>query len=195
MLVAILSPKPEALTAAIKQSGDRALITTDLIDAPFVRDNGIDFIVSYGYRHILSLETLAAAPRGNCNLHISMLPWNRGADPNFWSWVDNTPKGVTIHQMAKGLDTGPILCQRAVQFEPGDTLSSSYERLSRAIEDLFSERWNEIRSGAIKPVPQVTPGSYHRSSDKSDLMSRLPLGFATPCETVRSLKAPIGIDT
>ncbi|MCL0081308.1 hypothetical protein M1N64_03665 [Peptococcaceae bacterium] len=40
------------------------------------------------------------------NLHISFLPWNRGADPNFWSFIENAPVGVSIHYLDEGIDTG-----------------------------------------------------------------------------------------
>ena len=49
------------------------------------------------------------------NLHISYLPWNRGADPNLWSAV-GMPKGVTIHYINDGFDTGDILFQKAILF-------------------------------------------------------------------------------
>lgn len=45
------------------------------------------------------------------NLHISYLPWNKGADPNFWSCIDGTPAGVTLHHIDAGVDTGDIIAQ------------------------------------------------------------------------------------
>ena len=38
-------------------------------------------------------------------MHISYLPFNRGAHPNYWSFKDNSPKGVTIHFIDNGIDT------------------------------------------------------------------------------------------
>ena len=187
MRVALLSPKPQTLTDALARTGDEAITTADLIDADFIRKNGINYIVSYGYRHILPLETLRAASAGNCNLHISMLPWNRGADPNFWSWVDGTPKGVTIHRMIRGLDTGPILCQEEVSFSDDDSLATSYAKLGAAIEQLFFQNWPAIRSGMLSPKPQTGIGSYHRASDKEEIWRRLPLGFDTKCTSIRNL--------
>ena len=52
------------------------------------------------------------------NLHISYLPWNRGAHPNFWSFFDATPTGVSIHLIDKGIDTGPIIVQKKVKLDP-----------------------------------------------------------------------------
>lgn len=51
------------------------------------------------------------------NLHISYLPWNRGANPNFWSFVENTKKGVTIHEIDEKLDKGKILLRKELEFD------------------------------------------------------------------------------
>ena len=50
--------------------------------------NEFDLIVSYGYRHILSSSFLTFCNCPVVNLHISYLPFNRGAHPNFWSFFD-----------------------------------------------------------------------------------------------------------
>lgn len=108
---------------------------------------GLDCIVSHGYRHILKPQVFELVPTINC--HISLLPWNRGASPNYWSWENDTPKGVTIHKVDKGIDTGPILVQREVFFGAGETLRSSYGKLQDALFDLFVEHWPDFK------------GSYH----------------------------------
>ena len=59
----------------------------------------IDLVISFGYRKILNKSLLKKLVRPAINLHISYLPYNRGAHPNFWSFIDNTPKGVSIHEI------------------------------------------------------------------------------------------------
>ena len=51
------------------------------------------------------------------NLHISYLPYNKGAHPNFWSWVKNTPKGVSIHLISEKIDAGDIIFQKKLIFQ------------------------------------------------------------------------------
>ena len=51
------------------------------------------------------------------NLHISYLPYNKGAHPNFWSFADNTPSGVTIHEVNENLDSGNIIFQKKIEFD------------------------------------------------------------------------------
>jgi dTDP-4-amino-4,6-dideoxyglucose formyltransferase len=133
-----------------------------------------DLVVSYSYRHIIGAETLAMLPGKFLNLHISLLPYNRGADPNIWSIVDNTPKGVTIHLMSPGLDEGDIVLSKEVQInEDEHTLRSSYELLHREIQSLFMANWPWLESGAFKSKPQEEGGSAHFSSELSCLRDEL----------------------
>lgn len=125
-----------------------------------------DAIVSFGYRHIIDESTLSSAKGPVVNLHISYLPFNRGAHPNFWAHYDRTPHGVTIHQVTPSLDLGPIFAQRIVVFEQNeDTFRKTQERLLLEVESLFLDFAEEILSGTLNPEPQVGPGSYHRKAD------------------------------
>lgn len=122
-----------------------------------------DIIISYGYRHIIKKSAIRSSPAPIINLHISYLPYNKGAHPNFWSFYDCTPSGVTIHLIDEGIDTGPILFQRYVNFGPDEiTFSQTYRRLIIEIESLFSENLQAIISKNYKPIPQRRKGTYHR---------------------------------
>jgi len=127
---------------------------------------GFDFVISYGYRHILKKSIIESSGAPIINLHISYLPWNRGAHPNFWSFFDCTPSGVSIHLIDEGVDTGPILYQRLVNFSKDQiTFSETYKQLILEIELLFKENLNEIVAGKYKPLPQRRKGSYHKVAD------------------------------
>ncbi|TCG06378.1 formyl transferase [Paraburkholderia steynii] len=133
-----------------------------------------DLIVSHSYRHILKRDVLAAAPDRFINLHISLLPYNRGADPNLWSFLDETPKGVSIHLIDEGIDTGALLLQREVSFdEDSETLGSSYATLQQTIGELFMENWSSLRDGRIVPRAQSGAGTFHRASEFAALKDSL----------------------
>jgi methionyl-tRNA formyltransferase len=133
-----------------------------------------DLIVSHSYRHILKRDVLAAAPDRFINLHISLLPYNRGADPNLWSFIDETPKGVSIHMIDEGIDTGALLLQREVSFdEDSETLGSSYATLQQTIGELFMENWSSLRDGRIAPRAQSGAGTFHRASEFAALKDSL----------------------
>ena len=137
---------------------------TDL--SPFER------VVSFGYRHILKPAVIATSRNPILNLHIAYLPYNRGAHPNFWSWVDGTPSGVTIHEIDAGIDTGPIVNQRQLHIEPeGLTFRETYELLFNEIEALFVECASEILDGNYRITPQSGSGSYHRVDDLPEWMN------------------------
>jgi methionyl-tRNA formyltransferase len=133
-----------------------------------------DLIVSHSYRHILRRDVLAAAPDRFINLHISLLPYNRGADPNLWSFLDATPKGVSIHLIDEGIDTGALLLQREVSFdEDSETLGSSYAKLQQTINGLFVENWPALRDRRIAPRMQSGAGTFHRASEFATLKNAL----------------------
>ena len=100
-------------------------------------------VISYNYRHIVGKDIIEMLQGRIINLHTSLLPWNRGSSPNLWSIIDDTPKGVTIHVLDEGLDTGDVLLQKAVSFDENrETLRSSYERLNHEIVKLLQDNWN-----------------------------------------------------
>lgn len=153
------------------------------LTADILRALAPDLIVSYSYRHIINAAILALVECEIVNLHISLLPWNRGADPNLWSFLDDTPKGVSIHRVTPGLDQGPLVAQREVQFDEAvETLASSYDRLQGEILDLFFEVLPTLLTGNAMAWPQSAGGSFHRLADLDDLRGSLlgPEGWSVP---------------
>lgn len=115
---------------------------------------------------ILKPPFFSMFPQGVINLHPAYLPYNRGQYPNVWSIIEGTPAGTTIHYIDKGIDTGEIIAQRAVEVEPIDTGESLYRKLERTSLDLFVETWPEIATGKASRVSQPQDeGTYHRRGD------------------------------
>ncbi|MBL4613090.1 MAG: hypothetical protein JKY91_05040 [Emcibacter sp.] len=128
-----------------------------------------DLVISYGYKHIISETCFSSMKRPALNLHLSYLPYNRGSDPNFWSFVENTPGGVTIHEINKGIDTGPVIYQKYVNFSEGEnSFRATYDRLRSEVETLFMDNIDHILTGNYKVEKQRGFGSYHRKSDMMD---------------------------
>lgn len=125
-----------------------------------------DIGVSVLFGYILQLEFLALFPDGIINLHPAYLPYNRGAYPNVWSIVDETPAGVTLHYIDAGVDTGDLIAQQEVLIEPVDTGETLYHKLERACVALFKETWPLVRSGQVPRVPQHSrEGTFHLTQD------------------------------
>ncbi len=164
----------------LHDDGHDVTATSEKVTAASVEDESFDWLISYGYRHILRSKLLSLFGPRAINLHISYLPYNRGADPNLWSWVDDTPKGVTIHQLDAGIDTGPIYAQRKVDLPETATLASSYEALQDAIQVLFRDIWPDLCQGEMKPMTQPAAGTSHLARDKEPLVPLLTDGWQTP---------------
>ena len=125
-----------------------------------------DLVISFGYRHIIKEEILNNIKIPIVNLHISYLPWNRGAHPNFWSFFDATPTGVSIHLVDKGIDTGPIIAQKLVNFDTRNmNFKQTYLILKNEVEKLFLENIDEIINKTFKVMVQKNKGTFHRKSD------------------------------
>jgi methionyl-tRNA formyltransferase len=184
MRALLLGASADRLAETVAASGDQPVCIADRITAAFVADGSFDLLVSYGYRFRLPVEVLDFFPDRAINLHISMLPFNRGADPNLWSFLEQTPKGVTIHYIDQGLDTGDILAQAEVEMSAGETLATSYRRLSVAVEELFAKWWQPFRAGRAPRRPQRGSGSFHRAADKVAFDGLLTEGWDTPVAAI-----------
>lgn len=138
-----------------------------------------DFILVYSYRFIISEEIIKRFENKIVNMHISYLPWNRGADPNMWSIIDNTPKGVSIHYIDAGIDTGPIILQKIVEISLEDTLRQSYEKLQDSIQKLLLENWKNIKKGTLVSFQHKEKGTHHFSKDSIKIKENLSDGWDT----------------
>lgn len=130
----------------------------------------IDMMLSILFGYILKPDIISIFPQGVVNLHPSYLPYNRGAYPNVWSIVENTPAGVTLHYIDKGVDTGDIIAQKQVDVLATDTGKSLYDKLELAAFELFKETWFDLKSGHVSRQTQdPQSGTHHRVKDVSNI--------------------------
>lgn len=168
----------EELYQWLKEKEPLVYKVTNKLTAEMVKQLRPSFVVSFNYRHLIPEEVLELMPGRVINLHTSLLPYNRGSSPNFFSFLEDTPKGVTIHLVDSGLDTGDILCQRELLFdETKETFSSTYDKLLHEIVCLFQEKWQDIRDGRIQPSKQDGVGTYHKMSDMEAVRSAHPFAW------------------
>lgn len=133
------------------------------LSAEWVRDQHFDLAVSYTYSLIIQPDVIEVLNNNIVNLHTSFLPWNRGVDPNMWSFIDGTPRGVTLHYIDCRLDKGFIIAQEIVSIcsDKSQTLRSTYNELHQAAIELFKKAfyyydyWPEMKKQAIGK------GTYH----------------------------------
>jgi len=127
-----------------------------------------DIGLSIQFSYILKPDFIDLFPSGVINLHPAYLPYNRGAYPNVWSIIEQSPAGVTLHYIDSKIDTGDIIAQRRVSVDSIDTGKTLNNKLENSGVDLFKEMWNTIRSGQTSRIPQKEDvGTYHSTQDVS----------------------------
>lgn len=183
MRVLLLSPYGENIARVIKDAGDTIVDW----DNPLEDE---DFVVMFGHPHIFkpSLIEGYGGSEKIVNIHTSLLPWNRGAHPNFWSWYDDSPKGVSIHFVDEGVDTGPIIASEMTFFDKDhETLKSTYDHLLQQAERLFERMWPTIRRGTTGLRQAPESGSFHKKKDLEPIWPKLSKGWDTPVAEVMKL--------
>ena len=85
MNILLLGEKSKLIYDKIIALGYNANIISDKITYEMVQN--YDFIISFGYRHIIKEDVINKFINKIINLHISYLPYNKGADPNLWSYL------------------------------------------------------------------------------------------------------------
>lgn len=139
--------------------GNQSLKKKDIISA--------ELIICYGYKKKISNHLLKLSNKPIINLHISYLPYNRGAHPNFWSFYENTTKGVSIHEINSGIDTGDIIFRKEIKFKNIHklTFKNTYDYLQIQIEKLFIKNFKKIISKKYKTFKQKGKYSFHKKKD------------------------------
>lgn len=178
VLFATNNPNTEDLYQWLTEREPKVYKIENKLTKEMVEQMRPSFVISFNYRHLIPGEVLQAMPDRVINLHTSLLPYNRGAGPNFFSFLDDTPKGVTIHLVDEGLDTGDILCQKEIVFdEEKETFASSYDKLMMEIKELFKENWEKIKRGGVEPRKQEGEGSYHRMRELTAIREQMPFAW------------------
>ena len=137
------------------------------------------FVISFNYKYIIEADVIARMKGRIINLHTSFLPYNKGASPNFFSFLTDTPKGVTIHEMTPGLDEGAVLIQEEVQMDAAEeTFASSYDKLMKCMETLFFDNWSKIKNGEIQGSLQKGPGTYHTSKELKAIREKVDFDWS-----------------
>lgn len=127
-----------------------------------------DVAVVAAYGLILPLPVLEANSLGCLNLHASLLPRWRGAAPIQRAVEAGDAKsGVTVMQVAEGLDTGDMLLKGEVEITSTTTGGELHDKLALLGADLISAVLSDIKSFTPQPQPQ-DGACYAAKIDKSE---------------------------
>lgn len=95
-----------------------------------LKKRDVELVCLAGYMRLLSPEFIKAFPKRIVNIHPSLLPAFPGLDVHR-RVLDSgaSHSGCTVHFVDEGLDTGPIISQRAVAVKPDDTVETLSARI------------------------------------------------------------------
>jgi methionyl-tRNA formyltransferase len=118
-----------------------------------------DVLIVAAYGQILRQALLDVPKRGSLNVHASLLPRHRGASPVAAAILagDKTT-GVTIMEMVRALDAGPIVAQAEETISDFDTTGTLEPRLAASGARLLAEvlePWTERRMVAVDQVESL----------------------------------------
>ena len=133
-----------------------------------------DFGIVAQYGNIIPQRILDWPTSGLINTHTSLLPKYRGASPVQAALLNgDSVTGLTIMQMDKGLDTGPILIQEKIAIAPDDKYPEVEKHLAEIAVPNLVKAMQGLVNGSIKPIVQdnsltSTCGKLDRDSGRAD---------------------------
>ena len=135
----------------------------------FALGSRFDLILSVNYLFILEPDVIDLSKYA-INIHGSLLPKYRGRTPHVWAIINNEKEtGVTIMIMDKGMDSGPILSQKAVEILPDETYIELDAKMAQIASQLLLDTVPKYIADEIKPQTQnETEITFCKKLDRDD---------------------------
>jgi phosphoribosylglycinamide formyltransferase-1 len=126
----------------------------DAAIAGWLDERGVRLVVLAGYMALLTPGFLARFPGAVLNVHPTLLPAFPGVR-SVQQAVDYGVKvfGVTVHLVDEGIDTGPIVLQRAVELPEATDAAEVLRHLRPLEHTLLPEAVRLFARGAVRPDP------------------------------------------
>lgn len=116
---------------------------------------GFDVGVVVAFGRFIPSKLLRIPTFGFVNVHPSLLPRHRGPAPIQWAiYSGDEETGVTTMLLDEGMDTGPILLQRATPIHPKEHAPQLEARLAVLGAELLVETLKGLEDRSVKPRPQ-----------------------------------------
>ena len=110
----------------------------------------VEAVVLAGFMRILGARFIEAFPGRIVNTHPALLPAFPGVDAPAQAIAHGVKlSGVTVHLVDAGVDTGPIIAQRAVPVLPGDTAETLHARIQVEEHRLLPRVVQALAAGRI----------------------------------------------
>ena len=131
-----------------------------------------DIFISVMYDTLLKEDFIKE--RRCYNFHPGVLPYYRGAGAFTWAILNKEKTtGITLHEIDKDIDTGPIISVQEYAISPNSTAYDLFERGMEVIFEMFVQYWRSILEEAYTPqkLPKLPSSLYTRKmlDDKKDI--------------------------
>ena len=135
-----------------------------------VRSLHVDVLVVAAYGLLLPQALLDVGRHGALNIHASLLPRWRGAAPIQRALLaGDTQTGISIMQMDAGLDTGPVLLQRALPIAADDDAGTLHDKLTVLGAQAVLAALGALDAGSARATPQPAVGiTYAAKINKTE---------------------------
>ncbi len=166
-------PRPSPVKQVAEQAGLPVLQPLNFKqqqDRNALAELGADLMVVVAYGLILPQAVLDIPRLGCVNVHASLLPRWRGAAPIQRAIeAGDADTGVTIMQMAAGLDTGDMLHKVRCAIGADDTSASLHDKLAELGGPALLSALDQLASGAAQPeVQDDALSNYAAKLDKQE---------------------------
>ena len=142
---------------------DRSL--RDAAMADWLAERGVELVVLAGYMQLLTPEFLARFPNRVINVHPALLPAFPGVRAIEQAVAYGVKVfGVTVHFVDEGVDSGPVILQRAIELPEPHDARTVHAALQPIEHDLLPEAVRAIAAGAVHIDPE-RPRRVYVSSD------------------------------
>jgi phosphoribosylglycinamide formyltransferase-1 len=177
-VVAVASNKPDAMalerarragveTGVFERDGHADRAGRDAAIADWLEGIGVDLVVLAGYMELLSPGFVQRFRDRIVNVHPALLPSFAGLDPIGQALEHGVGvTGVTVHFVDEGIDSGPIILQRAIEVPYTRDRSKLEEEVHRVEHELLPEAIRMIAAGAVS-IDADNPRLVHVDSNSS----------------------------
>lgn len=171
----ILTPSPVKLVA--EKYGIKIVDDLDKLQVVSYKFNEIDIAFLFAYGDLIPSNILRLPKWGFWNTHPSLLPLYRGSSPTAYPLITgDTKTGITLIQLDKEIDHGPLIAQEVVEILPHERRFDLETRLANLAYGLFKKTLISTDSnrpaspaGGFKPIPQDhSHATLTRQLEKND---------------------------
>ena len=120
-----------------------------------IRDYGCEIAVSVNFPGIISEPVINLFAYGILNAHAGDLPRYRGNACINWAILNDEPEvGLSVHQMAPELDSGPVLLKKFYKLTETTYVTDVHKWMEQQIPPMFLAAIEGLEAKIIIPVPQ-----------------------------------------